>query len=181
MRVGGRPVGCETPGYSGFKRRHQKSCQHLEQVPVPGSWQEMVAGGGRGKHAVRARSLLLQNSTCDGQQASAQALGHFCSFLGWQRGLSGSAVATIPSFPSTSAHPVSRCDALNFHMFQCTGLETNSTQTSLDTGTFLSSFICQIAVSNYQQICVSSLLPFPKQEKEQRTAKKSKYFGSTFL
>ena len=97
-----------------------------EELPASGStgsWWDRVAGRGRGKHAMTARSVLLQNNTCNGQPASA--LGYFCNFLGLQRSFSES-VKSLESqlllvfllFQASSARLVSPCNALNLHTFQ---------------------------------------------------------------
>lgn len=121
------------------EKRHQKSCQHLDQLPAPGSWWDRVAGRGRGKHAMTARSVLLQNNTCNGQPASA--LGYFCNFLGLQRSFSES-VKSLESqlllvfllFQASSARLVSPCNALNLHTFQWSSLKISSIQIPLDMG-----------------------------------------------
>jgi len=84
---GGRSIGCETLGHSVVWKEDTRRC--------PSTWSKCqhLAAGGRRRQVKAGKSMTEgQNNTCDGQQAPAQALGHFCSYLGWQRGFSRSVV-----------------------------------------------------------------------------------------
>lgn len=133
--LGECPIRHETSGHSLLWKRGTRraastwiNCQHL-------------AAGGTGWQAEAEGTLLLQNKTCSGQQASAQPLGYFCSFLGLQRSFSESIkspesqlLLVFLLFQAFSTRLVSPCDALNLHTFQWSSPKISSIQISLDMG-----------------------------------------------
>lgn len=84
-------------GWEAFWMRNSRPLHGLERgIERAASTCQVVGKGGRRRqgeaYCEGNKTKQLQGSTYDGQQAPAQPLGPFCSFLGWQRGFLGSAL-----------------------------------------------------------------------------------------